>query len=258
MSPRKASSGLPRCKGRRLAERRWVLASGNPGKVREFQALFTALDVSIVAQQELGIGDAKEPFQTFVENALAKARHASRGSGMVALADDSGICVPALGGAPGVHSARYADASPALSRDQVDLANNRKLILQTASMVQPVSCFYYCIVVLIHGPDDPRPLIADGTWPGVLVAEPRGRHGFGYDAHFLPMGQALTAAQMDPGEKNRVSHRAQALAALLAAFTGTLAGTLAGASAGASAATSGATSGAQSWAASALAPVRPD
>ena len=204
-----------------MPDRRWVLASGNPGKLREFQALFASLEVSIVAQGEFGIGDAEEPFPTFVENALAKARHAARGSGLVALADDSGICVPALGGAPGVHSARYAQPSQALPRDKADAANNRKLILQTAALAQPVSCFYYCVVVLMRAADDPRPLIAEGIWPGVLVAEARGSHGFGYDAHFRPAGQTRTAAEMEPAEKNRVSHRARALAALMAALNAT-------------------------------------
>ena len=206
-----------------MSSERWVLASGNPGKSREFQALLAPLDVSITLQAALGIRDADEPFATFVENALAKARHASRGAGLVALADDSGICVPALGGAPGVRSARYAGLAEGLPREQVDAANNRKLIRQTASLPQPVSCYYCCVIVLMRHPEDPRPLVAEGTWPGVLVAAPRGRHGFGYDAHFQPVGQALTAAEMDPAEKNRVSHRGRAIAALMEALAAALA-----------------------------------
>lgn len=198
---------------------RWVLASSNPGKAREFEALLRPIGVSIALQADLGIDDAEEPFPTFVENALAKARHAARGSGQVAIADDSGICVPALGGAPGVRSARFAAAEGAaapLPREAQDAANNRRLIEATAALPQPVDCFYCCVVVLLRHPDDPRPVIAEGTWPGVLVAQPRGANGFGYDPHFLPRGSPLTAAEMAPEEKNRVSHRARALAALLA------------------------------------------
>ena len=141
---------------------RWVLATGNPGKAKEFQALLAPLGVSIVMQKELGIGDADEPHPTFVENALAKSRHAAAASGLPALADDSGICVPALGGAPGVRSARYSNPPAAASREQVDLANNEKLIAQAATLEQPVRCYYYCVVVLMRHPQDPRPAIAEG------------------------------------------------------------------------------------------------
>ncbi len=200
---------------------RWVLASGNPGKAREFEALLDPIGVSIVLQSTLGIPEAEEPFPTFVENALAKARHAARASGLPAIADDSGICVPALGGAPGVLSARYAAADPAqaaarLQREAQDGANNRRLLEATAGLAQPVACFYCCVVVLLRHAEDPRPLIAEGTWPGVLVREPRGTNGFGYDPYFLPDGSLLTAAEMSPEDKNRVSHRSRALAALLA------------------------------------------
>ena len=197
---------------------RWVLATGNPGKAREFQALLAPVGVTIVMQKELGICDADEPHPTFVENALAKARHAAGASGLPALADDSGICVPALGGAPGVRSARYSNPGADASREQADLANNRKLIAEAASLQQPVSCFYCCVVVLMRHPEDPRPLIAEGSWPGVLVAEPRGSHGFGYDPHFMPAGEGLTAAQMAPEVKNRISHRSRAIAALVRAL----------------------------------------
>ena len=205
-------------KGGTPAGGRWVLATGNPGKAREFQALLDAVGITIVMQRQLGIGDADEPHPTFVENALAKARHAAGASGLPALADDSGICVPALGGAPGVRSARYSNPAPDTSREQADLANNRKLIAEAAALEQPVSCFYYCVVVLMRHPQDPRPLIAEGTWPGALVAQPRGHHGFGYDPHFLPAGQGLTAAEMDPDLKNRISHRSRAIAALVRAL----------------------------------------
>lgn len=217
-----AGSGAPAGDRRQASDAvpggRWVLASGNPGKAREFEALLRPIDVAIVLQSTLGIADAEEPFPTFVENALAKARHAARESGLVAIADDSGICVPALGGAPGVHSARYAAPAGAgpLPRELQDAANNRRLVAATAALAQPVACFYCCVIVLLRHADDPRPLIAEGTWPGVLVAQPRGANGFGYDPHFLPDGETVTAAEMLPEHKNRVSHRGRALASLLA------------------------------------------
>jgi XTP/dITP diphosphohydrolase len=203
--------------GGTTAGARWVLATGNPGKAREFQALLAPLGVTIVTQKELGIDDADEPHPTFVENALAKARHAAAASGLPALADDSGICVPALGGAPGVRSARYSNPPAAASREQADLANNEKLIAQAATLEQPVRGYYYCVVVLMRHPQDPRPVIAEGSWPGVLVARPRGSHGFGYDPHFLPEGESLTAAEMEPERKNRISHRSRAISALVRA-----------------------------------------
>ncbi len=196
-------------------QHRWVLASGNPGKLLEFQGLLDPLGVAIVNQRELGIEDADEPHHTFVENALAKARHASTRSGLAALADDSGICLPALGGAPGVRSARYSDPLPTSTREQVDEANNRKLILQTATLTRPVACFYYCVVVLMRHPEDPRPLIADGTWRGSLAERPRGSNGFGYDPHFFIASLGKCVAELTPAEKNAVSHRGQALRALV-------------------------------------------
>lgn len=199
-----------------MATERWVLASGNPGKAAELRSLLLPLGVTLVLQKEFGIADAEEPHPSFVENALAKARHACVGSGLAALADDSGICVPALGGAPGVRSARYSDPQQPLPRELIDQANNRKLILATAALPQPVACFYYCVIVLMRHPEDPRPLIAEGVWSGVLAAQPLGSHGFGYDPHFLPDGEVLSAAEMEPGRKNQVSHRARAIAALLA------------------------------------------
>ena len=196
----------------------WVLASGNPGKAREFEALLSPLGVSLVMQAGFGIADADEPHPTFVENALAKARHACAGAGLASLADDSGICVPGLGGAPGVRSARYSDPEPGQSRDRIDQANNRKLLREVSVLAQPVACFYYCVVVLMRHAADPRPIIAEGVWHGELVAQPRGTHGFGYDPHFLPEVETLTAAEMDPLRKNQVSHRARALADLVAAL----------------------------------------
>ncbi|MGE0798939.1 MAG: non-canonical purine NTP pyrophosphatase [Lautropia sp.] len=213
---------------------RWILASGNLGKVREFQALLAPLGITVTPQRELGIDDADEPHPSFVENAIVKARHAARASGLAALADDSGLCVPALGGAPGVRSARYAadaaqaevapavDTAPAATldagRDAADAANNRLLIARIAGLPAPVAAYYYCVIVLVRHPDDPRPLIAEGVWDGTLTAVPRGHGGFGYDPHFVPAGQSLTAAEMSAADKNRISHRARALQALLAAL----------------------------------------
>ena len=188
-----------------------VLASGNPGKLREFSALFQPLGVKLIAQGALGIPDAPEPHPTFVENALAKARHASALSGLPALADDSGICVAALGGEPGIHSARYAQAE---AGEKSDEANNRKLISTLAGVQDRRAC-YVAVLVLVTRPDDPLPVIAQATWDGVIVDTPRGEHGFGYDPYFYLPGEGLCAAQLDPVRKNSVSHRAMALQALL-------------------------------------------
>ena len=187
-----------------------VLASGNPGKLREFSALFQPLGVTLIAQGSLGIPDAPEPHPTFVENALAKARHASALSGLPALADDSGICVAALAGEPGIHSARYAEAG-----ERSDEANNRKLIA-TLTGVQDRRACYVAVLVLVTRHDDPLPVIAQATWDGVIVDTPRGDHGFGYDPYFYLPAEGLCAAQLDPVRKNAISHRAMALQALLA------------------------------------------
>lgn len=191
---------------------RLVLASGNAGKLAELRSLLAPAGVSVVAQRELGIPDAEEPHATFLENALAKARHASAASGLPALADDSGIVVPALGGAPGVRSARYAaDAGGELS----DAANNARLVAALAGQPDR-SAFYCCVLVLVRGPDDPRPIVADADWHGEVVDEPRGAGGFGYDPHFLLPELGLTAAQLDPARKNALGHRGRAMRALLA------------------------------------------
>ncbi len=192
---------------------RVVLASGNAGKLRELQALLAPTGIELVAQRELGVADADEPFGTFVENALAKARHASAATGLPAIADDSGVCVPALGGAPGVRSARYA--ADLDGGEKRDAANNARLVRELAPHADR-SAYYYCALVLVRSPDDPQPLIADGLWHGEIVDEPRGQGGFGYDPHFLLPGPGLTVAQMDAAEKNRVSHRGRAMRALLA------------------------------------------
>ena len=195
-----------------------VLASSNPGKLREFRQMLAPLGIEVVPQGELGITDADEPHATFVENALAKARHASAGSRLPAFADDSGICVAALGGAPGVQSARYAGPPPAGAtggREEQDARNNRKLI-EALARAADRSAHYYCVIVLARHAADPEPLIAEGRWHGEVIPNPRGANGFGYDPYFfLPM-LGKTAAELLPDHKNAISHRGQALASLVA------------------------------------------
>ncbi|WER44962.1 RdgB/HAM1 family non-canonical purine NTP pyrophosphatase [Cupriavidus sp. WKF15] len=191
---------------------RLVLASNNPGKLREFGALLAPLGFDVVSQGELGVPEAEEPFGTFVENALAKARHASRLAGMPALADDSGICVQALDGAPGVYSARYAQMA---GRANSDAANNAHLISQLAGKLNR-RAHYYCVLVFVRHAADPCPIIAEGVWHGEVVDAPRGAGGFGYDAHFLLPELGKTAAELPAEEKNAVSHRALALRSLAA------------------------------------------
>jgi XTP/dITP diphosphohydrolase len=191
--------------------KRLVLASANPGKLREISALLAPLDIEVLPQTELGITEADEPHETFVENALAKARHASRASGLPALADDSGLCVPALGGEPGVHSAYYAGREG--SREVRDTRNNERLL---AALKADRRAYYACILVLTRSASDPLPLIAEATWHGEIARSPRGSHGFGYDPIFVVPEVGKTAAELDPVEKNRISHRARALARMLA------------------------------------------
>lgn len=191
---------------------RLVLASNNAGKLREFNALLSPLGFDVVPQGALGIPEAEEPYATFVENALTKARHASRLAGMPALADDSGICVDALDGAPGVYSARYAQM---VGKPKTDAANNAHLISQLAGKLNR-RANYYCVLVLVRHADDPRPIIAEGTWAGEVVYSPRGAGGFGYDPHFLLPTLGKTAAELSAEEKNSVSHRAVALQGLVA------------------------------------------
>jgi XTP/dITP diphosphohydrolase len=184
-----------------------VVASNNPGKLREIAAMLPAFE--LIAQKSLNIPEAEEPHDTFVENALAKARHASRASGLPALADDSGLCVDALGGEPGVHSAYYAGRDG--NREERDQRNNQKLL---SSLKDERGAHYVCVMVLVRRANDPRPLIAEGLWHGEIAREPRGSNGFGYDPLFLlPHGK--TAAEMSAAEKNKVSHRALALKKLL-------------------------------------------
>ncbi|MEO7402442.1 MAG: RdgB/HAM1 family non-canonical purine NTP pyrophosphatase [Burkholderiales bacterium] len=184
--------------------KRLVLASSNAGKLREFAMLLAPLEIEVVAQRTLGIPDADEPHFTFVENALAKARHASRASGLPALADDSGVCVDALGGEPGVHSARYA------GEPSSDARNNAKLVASLAGQADR-RAHYYCVIVLVRRADDPEPLIAEGRWQGEVIDTPRGASGFGYDPYFLLPALGRTAAELDPAFKNKVSHRGLAI-----------------------------------------------
>ena len=185
-----------------------VIASANPGKLREIQALLARLKISVVSQSELGISEAEEPHLTFVENALTKARHASNESGLPALADDSGICVDALNGEPGVHSARYA------GEPKSDARNNEKLIRELANKAHR-NAHYYCALALTRHANDSEPIIAEGIWHGEITAAPRGENGFGYDPYFFLRALGKTSAELDPDHKNRISHRGQALDQLL-------------------------------------------
>jgi XTP/dITP diphosphohydrolase len=186
-----------------------VLASNNAGKVREFRQLFAELDIEIVPQGELGVSEAEEPHATFVENALAKARHAARVTGLPALADDSGICVAALAGAPGVYSARYA------GEPRSDERNNQKLVAALQGEANR-HAYYYAALVLVRHADDPQPLIADGACHGQIVDTPRGEGGFGYDPYFLLPDLGKTVAQISADEKAAISHRGRALRELIA------------------------------------------
>lgn len=192
---------------------RLVLASDNPGKLREIGALLAPLAIEVVPQSALGIAEAAEPHFTFLENALAKARHASRAAGLAALADDSGLCVDSLGGEPGVQSAYYAGTEG--TRAERDARNNAKLLAALAGAADR-RAHYYCVMVLVRRHDDPQPIVAEGIWRGAIAPRPRGAGGFGYDPLFLVPERACTSAELAPQEKNRVSHRGQALHRLLA------------------------------------------
>ena len=188
--------------------KRLVLASGNLGKLAEFSRLLHPLGFDLCHQTELGISEADEPYVTFIENALAKARHVAHLSGLPALADDSGICVPALAGAPGVHSARFA------GEPKSDQANNAKLVAELRSHTNKTA-YYYCALVYLRSADDHQPVIAEGRWDGEIIDTARGQGGFGYDPHFWLPSLAKTAAELDADEKNRLSHRGQALRQLV-------------------------------------------
>ena len=190
-------------------QRTVVLASNNAGKLEEFSSLLAPIGMELRKQSELGISEAEEPYATFVENALAKARHVAQLSGLPALADDSGICVPTLGGAPGVLSARYA------GEPKSDARNNQKLIHDLTAH-EDKSAYYYCVLVYLRHAQDPQPVIAEGRWDGEIIATPRGANGFGYDPHFWIPSLNKTAAELSAEEKNQLSHRGQALRALIA------------------------------------------
>lgn len=191
-----------------------VLASNNPGKLAEFGTLLAPLGLALKPQGAFNVDEAEEPYCTFLENALTKARHAARATGLPALADDSGICVNALGGAPGVLSARFAGLPKS------DTRNNAHLVTALAPHTDK-SAYYYCVLVLVRHADDPQPVIADGCWSGEIVDTPRGAGGFGYDAHFWLPGMQKTVAELSPADKNRLSHRGQALRALVEKLTST-------------------------------------
>ncbi|MBE2293146.1 MAG: RdgB/HAM1 family non-canonical purine NTP pyrophosphatase [Xanthomonadales bacterium] len=188
---------------------RLVLASGNPGKLAELRALLADAGVELVAQSDLGVDDAEETGLSFVENALLKARHAARATGLPALADDSGLCVDALGGAPGLYSARYAGGHG-------DSAANNAKLLRELEGLQPErrGAHFHAVIVLLRHPEDPQPLVAEGVWPGSILDAPRGEGGFGYDPLFLDPEHGHSAAEMEPALKNRISHRGRALAQL--------------------------------------------
>jgi XTP/dITP diphosphohydrolase len=189
--------------------RRLVVASNNEGKLREFRRLLAPLQIEVIAQADMAIPEAEEPYPTFVENALAKARHASRAAALPALADDSGVCVDALGGAPGVQSARFA------GEPRSDARNNAKLIADLAGVADR-RAHYYCMLVLVRHCEDPEPILADGRWDGSIIDEPRGSGGFGYDPHFVDDATGLTGAELPLEKKNALSHRGRAMRALIA------------------------------------------
>ena len=186
---------------------RLVLASNNAKKLQELTELLAPLGLTLLPQAPLGVGEAEEPHCTFVENALEKARHAARHTGLPALADDSGICVDAFGGAPGVHSARFA------GEPKSDERNNEKLLADLAGQ-ENRRAHYYCVLVYVRSADDPQPIIAEGEWHGEILRAPRGEGGFGYDPLFLVPELGLSVAEISSEEKHRRSHRGQALARL--------------------------------------------
>ncbi len=186
-----------------------VIASNNQGKLCEISALLEPLAIAVVPQSDFDTGEVDEPYGTFVENALVKARHASRCSGLPALADDSGICVSALNGAPGVSSARYA------GEPKSDESNNRKLV-KALKNHSDRRAYYYCVIVLLRHADDSQPIIVDGSWHGEIIDQSKGEHGFGYDPYFFVPEFDKTAAELTAEQKNSISHRGQALEKLVA------------------------------------------
>jgi len=196
-----------------MNDRRVVLASGNAGKLREFSELLAHSGMQLIRQSELGIAPPPETGVTFLDNALIKARNAAQASGLPAIADDSGIEVDALAGAPGVHSARYAGEGAS------DAQNLAKLLAALEALpAERRTARYRCVIVFVTSSDDPHPLIGEGTWEGRIIPERRGAGGFGYDPCFVPAGESRTVAEMPADEKNQQSHRGQALRAFLAQF----------------------------------------
>lgn len=191
-----------------------VIASGNKGKIREIAHLLAPLNIEVLPQSEFNVPECPEPYGTFIENALAKARHASQHTGLPALADDSGLCVDALQGAPGVISARYAGPQPAKSLLTQDERNNDKL-LTVMERLADRRAYFYSVVVLVRNPQDPQPIIADGLWRGEILREFRGTEGFGYDPLFLDTQTGKTVAELPLEIKSQLSHRGQAMAKLL-------------------------------------------
>jgi len=189
--------------------RKLVLASNNAKKMKELNALLAPLGFEVIPQGQLGIPEAEEPHCTFVENALAKARHAAQASGLPALADDSGLCIAALGGAPGVYSARYA------GEPKSDARNNAKLLADLAGQ-NDRRAHFACVLVLVRSADDPQPIIAEGEWHGEILTAQRGADGFGYDPLFYVPTHCQTAAELDGAVKNQLSHRGQAMQKLIA------------------------------------------
>jgi XTP/dITP diphosphohydrolase len=187
---------------------RLVIASNNAGKLREIGHLLEPLGIEVLPQSAFDFPEAEEPYCTFVENALAKARHASKNTGLPALADDSGICVNILGGKPGILSARYA------GEPKSDERNNQKLVEMLRNQSDR-RAYYYCVIVLLRHPEDPQPIIADGSWHGEILLNPCGNGGFGYDPYFFLADLDKTAAELPMGQKNRISHRGKALAQLV-------------------------------------------
>jgi len=185
-----------------------VLASSNEGKIREIRRILAPLDIEVIPQAHFQVSEADEPHGTFMENALAKARHAATLTGLPALADDSGICVDALDGAPGVYSARFA------GEPKSDERNNDRL-LELLAHRDDRRAHYYCVIVLVRHAHDPQPLIAEGEWQGEVLRERRGTGGFGYDPLFLDTALGKTGAELPIDEKNRISHRGKALALLV-------------------------------------------
>ena len=186
-----------------------VLASGNAGKLAELRELLAAAGHVLRAQSEFGIADAEETGLTFIENALLKARHASSATGLPALADDSGLCVDALGGAPGLYSARYAGGHGDSARNIERLLGELRDVPDAARTAR-----FHCALALLRSADDPRPMVAEGSWEGRILREPRGAQGFGYDPVFLDPENGVSAAELDPAIKNAISHRGRALATL--------------------------------------------